>query len=145
MAMAAFGQPAVDAANDLTDLSLSELSHTTVTSASRKPESVEETASAVFVITQEDIRRSGVTSVPEALRMAPGVHVARSNDGDWYVAIRGFNGELSNKLLVMIDGRSMYSPVFSGVFWYEQDLLMEDIERIEVIGAPVQRCGGPMQ
>ena len=121
---------------DLSDLSLSELSRTTITSVSKKPENVADTASAAFVITQEDIRRSGALSVPEALRMVPGVHVARANDGDWYVAVRGFNGELSNKLLVLIDGRSIYSPVFSGVFWYDQDVLMEDVERIEVIRGP---------
>lgn len=134
--LVALGQSSTYAAEDLTRLSLSELSEATVTSVSKKPELLLDTASSVFVITQEDIRRSGAMSVPEALRMVPGVHVARSNDGEWYVAVRGFNGELSNKLLVMIDGRSIYSPVFSGVFWYEQDLLMEDVERIEVIRGP---------
>ncbi len=126
----------LEAGATLAELSLADLSLVRLTSASRKPESVAETASAVFVLTAEDIRRSGATSIPEALRNVPGVEVVRANDNDWYVSIRGFNEETENKVLVLIDGRTVYSPIFSGVFWYEIDLVMEDIERIEVIRGP---------
>ncbi len=124
------------AETSLAALSLADLAEVRLTSASRKPESVAETASAVFVLTAEDIRRSGATSIPEALRTVPGVEVVRANDNDWYVSIRGFNEETENKVLVLVDGRTVYSPLFSGVFWYEVDVVMEDIERIEVIRGP---------
>ena len=128
-----FANPDVET---LTDLSLRQLCDMQVTSVSRKPESLSDAGAAVFVITQEDIRRSGALSIPDLLRMAPGVEVARANLNDSYVTIRGFNEETENKLLVLIDGRSVYSPMYSGVFWYEQDLVLEDIERIEVIRGP---------
>ncbi len=102
----------------------------------RRLATLEDTAGAVFVITREDIRRSGATSLPDVLRMVPGVEVAMSNDNDAYVSIRGFNEETENKLLVLVDGRTIYSPVFSGVFWYEQDFLLDEIERIEVLRGP---------
>ena len=107
-----------------------------VTSVSRRSEKLTQTASAVFVITQDDIRRSGATSIPEALRMAPGVEVARIGTDKWAINIRGFNGRFAGKLQVLMDGRSVYSPLFSGVQWEQQDTLMEDIERIEVIRGP---------
>ncbi|MCP4689798.1 MAG: TonB-dependent receptor [Desulfobacterales bacterium] len=91
---------------------------------------------AVFVITNEDIRRSGATSIPDALRMAPGVQVARINAYSWAITARGFNSNFSNKLLVMIDGRAVYSPLYSGVYWRARDTLLEDIDRIEVIRGP---------
>jgi iron complex outermembrane receptor protein len=121
---------------DLTDLSLEDLMDVRVTSTSRRPQSVAESAAAVFVITQEDIRRSGVTSIPEALRMVPGVQVARIDANKWAISARGFNGRFANKLLVMIDGRSVYTPLFSGVLWDAQDTVLEDIERIEVVRGP---------
>src|SRR4029079_6815242 len=93
-------------------------------------------AASVFVLTSEDIKRSGATSIPEALRMVPGVHVARSNAHTWAISIRGFNAQYSNKLLVLIDGRSVYTPTFSGVYWDAQDYVLEDIDRIEVIKGP---------
>ncbi len=107
-----------------------------VVSVSKKEEKLFETAAAVYVITQEEIRRSGLTSIPELLRLAPGIEVARIDGTKWAVSARGFNGRLANKLLVLIDGRSVYSPETSGVYWEVQDLLMADIERIEVIRGP---------
>jgi len=88
------------------------------------------------VISREDIERSGATSIPEALRMAPGVDVARLANNRWAVSIRGFNNRFGNKLLVLMDGRSIYSPIFSGVLWENEDTLLEDIDRIEVIRGP---------
>lgn len=125
-----------EAAADLTSLSIEELMNLEVISATKKTRKLADTASAAFVITQDDIRRSGATSIPEALRLAPGVQVARINANRWAVTIRGFNGRYANKLLVLVDGRSIYTPVFAGVYWEIQDLLMEDIERIEVIRGP---------
>ncbi len=107
-----------------------------VFSAARREEKVFETQAAVYVITQEDIRRSGATSIPEVLRMAPGVHVARINSSKWQVTIRGMNGRFANKLLVLMDGRSVYTFNFGGVFWEVQDTVLEDIERIEIIRGP---------
>src|SRR5690606_38149197 len=107
-----------------------------ITTVSRRPETRREAAASVYVITAEDIRRSGVTSLAEALRLAPGVEVARSGSSEWTISIRGFNSDLSNKLLVLIDGRSVYSPLFAGVFWDVQDTLLPDVERIEVVAGP---------
>ncbi len=121
---------------DFTSLSLEELKNVKITSASRTPERLSETAAAVFVITGDDIRRSGATSIPELLRMAPGVQVARISATEWAVNIRGLNEQFSNKLLVLIDGRSVYTHVYSGVFWDMQDTVLEDIERIEIIMGP---------
>jgi iron complex outermembrane receptor protein len=118
------------------ELSIEELGQVRVTTVSRRPEEQRLAAASVFVITAEDIRRSGVTSIPEALRLAPGVEVARNGASDWTISIRGFNSDLSNKLLVLIDGRSVYSPLFAGVFWDAQDTLLADIERIEVVSGP---------
>lgn len=118
------------------DLSIEELSQLRVTTVSRRAETQSEAAASVYVITAEDIRRSGVTSIPEALRLAPGVEVARNGSSEWTISIRGFNSDLSNKLLVLIDGRSVYSPLFAGVFWDVQDTLLEDVERIEVVSGP---------
>jgi len=121
---------------DLTELSLEELMNIEITSASKREEKLFKAAAAVHVITGEDLRRSGVTSIPEALRMAPGMQVARFDANKWAISSRGFNEVFSNKLLVLMDGRSVYTPMFSGVFWESQDLLLEDIERIEVIRGP---------
>lgn len=121
---------------DFTKFSLEELKDVVIVSASKKPEMVSGVAAAVYVITQEDIRRSGVTSIPEALRLAPGVHVARITATDWAINIRGLNDQFAQNLLVMIDGRKVYTHVFSGVFWDIQDTVMEDIDRIEVIRGP---------
>lgn len=107
-----------------------------VVSVSKKTEKVADIAAAVFVITQDDIARSGVTTIPEALRMAPGVQVAQADSNNWAISIRGFNGLTTNKLLVMIDGRSVYNPLFAGTYWELQDYVLEDIERIEIIRGP---------
>ncbi len=120
----------------LFQISLEELLEIKITSVAKKPQKLTESPAAIFVITREDIRRSGVTSIAEALRLAPGVHVGRINSHKWAVSIRGFQQELAGKLLVLIDGRSVYSPTFSGVFWETQDVMLEDIERIEVIRGP---------
>lgn len=126
----------VHAAADLFDKSIEELGELRVTTVSRRSEPLREAASSIFVITAENIRRSGFSSIPEILRMAPGVEVAREGAHSWTISIRGFNSDLSNKLLVLIDGRSVYSPLFAGVFWDAQDTLLQDIERIEVISGP---------
>jgi iron complex outermembrane recepter protein len=121
---------------NLLDLTIEQLSELRVTSVSRVRESLADSPANVFVITGDEIRRSGVTSIAEALRLAPGVEVARRNDYSWSITLRGFNSDLANKLLVLIDGRSVYSPLYAGVFWDVQDTLLEDIDRIEVIAGP---------
>ena len=121
---------------DLTAMSLEELMEIEITSAARKPQKLSNTAAAAFIITQEDIKRSGVTTVMDALRMAPGIHVAQIDGNKWAVTARGFNGRFANKLLVLMDGRSIYSHFTSGVLWEEQDIMLEDVERIEVIRGP---------
>ncbi len=121
---------------NLKQLSLEQLGNVQVTTVSKDPRQVQKTPAAVFVITQEDIRRSGATSIPEALRLVPGVEVARVDADHWSVAIRGFAGQFSKSLLVLIDGRSVYTPLFEGVFWDIQNVMLEDVERIEVIRGP---------
>lgn len=118
---------------DLTALSLDELMEIEVTLASKKEEKLFETAAAVYAVSSEEIRRSGVTSIAEALRMVPGMQVARIDANKWAISARGFNSRFANKLLVLIDGRSVYTPLFSGVYWEAQDFLLEDLEHIEVI------------
>ena len=124
------------AAASLADLSLEQLSNIEVTSVSGRAESLQDAASSIYVITGEDIRRSAATSLPEALRLAPNLQVARLNAAQYAISARGFNNAIGNKLLVLIDGRTVYSPLFSGVFWDANDVMLEDIERIEVISGP---------
>ncbi len=121
---------------DVTAMSVEDLMNMQVTSVSKRTQKVADAAAAIFVITQEDIRRSGATSIPEALRLAPGLEVARIDQNKWAIGSRGFNGRFDNKLLVLIDGRSVYTPLFSGVYWNIQDVMLEDIDRIEVIRGP---------
>ncbi len=109
---------------------------TVVFSAARREENLFTSSSAAYVITNEDIRNSGADSVPELLRMAPGVNVARINASQYAISIRSFNGQYAEKLLVMIDGRTVYTPTYAGVHWEVQDMVLEDIERIEVIRGP---------
>jgi iron complex outermembrane recepter protein len=118
------------------DMSLEELSHLVVTTVSRRPQSLAEAASAIQVITSDAIRRSGATSIPEALRLASNLQVAQINGNNWAISARGFNSTLANKLLVMIDGRTIYSPLFAGTFWEAQDVPLYDVDRIEVISGP---------
>jgi iron complex outermembrane receptor protein len=120
----------------LTQMNLEELGNTEVTTVSKEPVKVARTPAAIYVITHDDIQRSGATSIPEALRLAPGVEVARIDSVKWAVGIRGFGSRLSRSVLVLIDGRSVYSPLFHGVYWEVQDTLLEDVDRIEVIRGP---------
>ena len=120
----------------LKQLSVEELMDIEVTSVSRKAEKLSETASAIQVITRDEIRRSGASNIPEALRLAPNLQVAEVGAHQWAITARGFNSTTANKLLVLIDGRSVYTPLFSGVFWDVQDVPLEDIDRIEVISGP---------
>jgi iron complex outermembrane receptor protein len=124
---------------EFADLSIEELANIDVTSVSRRPERLQDAPASVFVITADDIRRAGSRSLAEALRLAPNLQVARASNTGYYISARGMNGTSNspaNKLLVMIDGRSVYSPLFSGVFWDEPDVMLEDVERIEVISGP---------
>jgi iron complex outermembrane recepter protein len=125
---------------DLSALSLEQLTHLEVNTVSRREQKLFETPAAAFVITRDDILRSGATSVPELLRMVPGLEVAQIDANTWAVSARGFNSRFANKMLIMIDNRSIYNPVFSGTLWDQNDLLLEDIERIEVVRGP----GGTM-
>src|SRR5215510_6909551 len=122
--------------SELKKMSLEELLNVEVTSVSRRPEKLSETASAVQVITQEEIHRSGATSLPEALRLASNLQVAQVDSRQWAISARGFNNTLANKLLVMIDGRAVYTPLYAGVFWDVQNVLLEDVDRIEVVSGP---------
>ena len=135
--LAVFGFPAYGADEDQTeavlDLPLERLLDVSVVSASRKNQSLSDVASAVFVINEDDIRHSGATTIPDLLRMVPGVQVASIDGTSWAVSVRGFNGLFANKLLVMIDGRTVYTPLFGGVLWDVQDTLLDNIERIEVV------------
>ena len=125
-------------AQEMLDMSLEQLMgmEVTVKSASKTEQKAIDAPSAIYVISQEDIRRAGISSIPEALRMAPGLHVARINSTEWAVSARGLNGRFSRYLLILIDGRSVYSSMFSGVTWDEQNLVISDIDRIEVIRGP---------
>src|SRR5438067_6837304 len=121
---------------DLGNLSLEELANIQVTSVSKRAESLSDAAASIFVITDTDIRRSGATTLPEALRLAPNLQIARVDARNYAVTARGFNNPFENKLLVLIDGRTVYSPLFSGVYWDVQDVVMDDVERIEIISGP---------
>jgi len=120
----------------LKQLSLEQLGRIEVTTASKEPVEATRTPAAIYVITQEDIRRSGATSIPEVLRLVPGVEVARIDSSKWSIGVRGFGSRLSRSVLVLIDGRTVYTPLFAGVYWEVQDTLLEDIDRIEVIRGP---------
>jgi iron complex outermembrane receptor protein len=135
-ALAACAAIAQGRVGGLFEMSIEELREVRVVSMSRRAEPLDQAAASIFVITAEDIRRAGVRSIPEALRLAPGVEVARNGASSWTISMRGFNSDLSNKLLVLIDGRSVYSPLFAGVFWDVQDTLLADVDRIEVIAGP---------
>ncbi|NML42397.1 TonB-dependent receptor [Ramlibacter sp. G-1-2-2] len=133
LAAASAGALAQQQPADLTDLSLEQLSSIEVTSIGKRVQRLSDVAGSVYVIQQEDIRRSGAVTLPEILRLAPNLQVARADANQYAISARGFNSVLANKMLVLIDGRTVYSPLFSGVFWEAQDLVVEDIERIEVL------------
>lgn len=118
---------------ELVDMSLQELANIEVTTVSKRPQPLANAAASVFVITSDDIRRSGAATLPEALRLAPNLQVARDNARNYAISARGGNGIFANKMLVLIDGRSVYTPLFAGIFWDAQDVVLEDVERIEVI------------
>jgi iron complex outermembrane receptor protein len=140
----AFAQgPNADTDNPVKKLSLEQLGNIEVTTASKEPEQVRKTPAAIFVITHEDIERSGATTIPEALRMAPGVEVARIDGNKWSIGIRGFGSRLSRSVLVLIDGRTVYTTLFAGTYWEVQDTVMDDIDRIEVIRGPGGTIWGP--
>jgi iron complex outermembrane receptor protein len=136
VALAAISAWAQNPSKDLANESLEDLMNIKVTSVSKQEQKVSRAAAAIFVITSEDIRRSGATNIPDLLRMVPGVDVAQINANTWAVSVRGFNGRFSNKLLVLVDGRTVYTPNFGGTFWDVVDLPLLDIERIEVIRGP---------
>lgn len=121
---------------DLRQASLEDLMDITVTSVSKREQKLSQTAAAIFVINQEDIRRSGATNIPDLLRMAPGVNVEQIDSNNWAISIRGFNSQFANKVLVLVDGRTVYTPVFSGVLWDQLAQPLDNIERIEVIRGP---------
>jgi iron complex outermembrane recepter protein len=130
------GAQAVRSPASLVDLSLEQLVNVEVTSVSKRPQRLADVSATAYVISADDIRRSGAASLPEVLRLAPNLQVARADANQYAVTARGFNSVLSNKMLVLVDGRTVYSPLFSGVFWEAQDLMLEDIERIEVLSGP---------
>lgn len=136
MAFPAHATTLDDLPDDLTDMSLEALMDIEVTSVSKKPQKQSEAAAAVFVITQGDLRRWGVTNIPEALRRVPGIEVAHIDANKWAITSRGFNGRFANKLLILIDGRSVYTPLFAGVYWDSLDVVLEDVDRVEVIRGP---------
>ena len=135
-AMLPIAQAVTAPSKSLADLSLEELANIEVTSVSRRPERVSDAPASVFVITAEDIRRSGATTLPEALRLAPNLQVAQLDAGQYAISARGFNNAISNKLLVLIDGRTVYAPFYSSVQWDRQDVMLENVDRIEVISGP---------
>src|SRR5258706_22039 len=122
--------------DELVRLDLRELMNIEITSVSRRPERLSDAAASIFVITGDDIRRSGATNIPEALRLAPTLDVVQTSASSYTVSARGLSNSSANKLLVLIDGRSVYTPLFSGVFWDVQDVVLEDVDRIEVISGP---------
>lgn len=137
------GAPGQSSPSALKQLSLEELSQIEVTTPSKEPTKVAKTAAAIYVITGEDIRRAGATSIPEALRLAPGVEVARIDGSNWAIGIRGFGSDLTRSVLVLIDGRTVYTPLFAGTNWDVQNTNMDDIDRIEVIRGPGGTIWGP--
>ena len=134
--MATATEDELEFSTELFELCIEDLIKVKVTSVSKKQQKILEAAAAIFVITQEDIRRSGAVSIPEVLRMVPGLEVAKIDSNKWAVTSRGFNGRFANKLLVLIDGRTVYTPLFSGVYWDMKDTLLNDIDRIEIIRGP---------
>jgi iron complex outermembrane receptor protein len=135
--------PAPVGEQQLKSMSLEQLGNIKVTTVSKRPEEIWRTPAAIYVLTSQDIERSGATSIPELLRMVPGVQVSRMQSDDWAVGVRGFADQFSSGLLVLVDGRSVYTPLFEGVYWDVQDLPLDDIDRIEIIRGPAGAIWGP--
>ncbi|MEO7597351.1 MAG: TonB-dependent receptor plug domain-containing protein, partial [Opitutus sp.] len=129
-------RPPLPSASQLKKMSAQELMDIEVTSVSRRAERLSEVASAIQVITGEDVRRAGVNSLPEALRLSSNLEVAQIDARQWAITARGFNNVFADKMLVMIDGRSVYTPLYAGVYWDVQDTMLDDLDRIEVISGP---------
>src|SRR4051794_30735177 len=129
--------------NPLKQLSLAQLGDVEVTTASKMPAQVWKTPAAIFVLTSDDIRRSGATSIPDALRLVPGVEVARINSNRWSIGVRGFGSRLTRDVLVLIDGRTVYTTLLAGTYWEVQNLMLADVDRIEVIRGPGGTIWGP--
>jgi iron complex outermembrane recepter protein len=129
-------QAIAQSTTDLKQLSVDELLDLRVTSVSKRSQPLSDAAASIFVLTNEDIRRSGANTLTEALRLAPNLLVARMDTVQYAISARGFNNAIGNKLLVLIDGRTVYTPLYSGVFWDQQDVLLEDVDRIEIISGP---------
>src|ERR1700730_9053361 len=128
--------PSTDSAADLYQISLQDLMNMEVTSVSKREQKMSQAAAAIFVINQDDIRRSAALNIPDLLRMVPGLDVAQINASTWAISARGFNHQFSDKLLVLIDGRTVFTPSQNGVNWDTLDVPLDDIERIEVIRGP---------
>lgn len=128
---------------DLKNMSLQQLAQIEVTTPSKEPEKASHTPAAIYVITGDDIRRSGASSIPEALRLAPGVEVARIDSDKWSIGIRGFGSRLTRDVLVLIDGRTVYTTLLAGTYWEVQNVMLEDVDRIEVIRGPGGAIWGP--
>lgn len=131
-------QTALNSAVDLTpmDLTLEQLMDLEVTAIMKSATRLSDTPGAIYVLSNDDVKRTGATTIPEALRLVPGLNVARIDSNEWPISARGFNGQFSNKLLVIVDGRSIYTPFYSGVWWDQQDVKIENNERIEVMRGP---------
>lgn len=129
--------------NPLKELTLEQLGNVEVTTLSKEPEEVRKTSAAIYVITNEDIQRSGVTNIPDALRLAPGVEVTQIDSSKWSIGIRGFGSRLSRDVLVLIDGRTVYTTLLAGTYWEVQNVLLEDVDHIEVIRGPGGTIWGP--
>lgn len=136
LSLLCFAAPALASTDDYFDMAPEQLLDAEVMSVSKRSETVSTAPAAVYVITHDDIARAGVQTIPDALRMAPGVQVAQADSNSWAISIRGQNSILANKILVMIDGRTVYNPLFAGTYWEAQDVMMEDIDRIEVVRGP---------
>ena len=136
LALSAQSERALPSPSALKKMTLEQLMDIEVTSVSKRPEKLSHAASAIQVITGDEVRRAGATSLPEALRLASNLEVAQIDSRQWAITARGFNNVFADKMLVLIDGRTVYTPLYAGVYWDAQDTMLEDLDRIEVISGP---------
>ena len=129
--------------NPAKQLTLEELGNVEVTTVSKEPEQIWKTAAAIYVITNQDIQNSGATTIPEALRLAPGVEVAQIDSHQWSVGMRGFGSNLTRDILVLIDGRTVYTTLLAGTYWEVQNVMLQDVDHIEIIRGPGGTIWGP--